>query len=41
MTYNRKTLIGFTVASVTLAITLPAYGDDDSGMAFPEDAAPP
>ena len=40
MTYNRKTLIGFTVASVTLAITLPAYGDDDSKRASVGQPAP-
>lgn len=40
MTFNRKTLIGFTVASVTLAITLSASGDDDSKRASVGQPAP-
>ena len=40
MTFSRKTLIGFTLASVTLAITLPAYGDDDSKRASVGQPAP-
>ena len=40
MTFSRKTLIGFTLASVTLAITLPTYGDDDSKRASVGQPAP-